>query len=436
MRLAVVDPSFHWPPTGGSWVDLREVLVRLRARGLEVSLFTVRCDDAFIPRGTITADPGFPAEILPVSRKKSDWPSVLKNAVTSFQPDTVLITNTFSFGPDLIEMFAEYPVFIRIYGFEIVCPNYMSVRRNTRISEWNQPTREPVCPLSYLTHPTACTWCALRSFGRLFHPFRSRREPMNPLAGEYFQLGAFWPWYHEKAVSSLNRVQGILVYNDFIAEKFSRIDVPIHRIPGGVDTVHFSPGAAKSTPRLIVMPGRVQDPRKGFPVFQSAVHELQERYPELLGDLEIKVTDPSLESTDPVIQSTGWIPFPEMPELYRSAYFCVIPTNWPEPFGLTALEAMACGAPVIASDIGGFQQTVLDQETGLRVPPGDPHALADAMIMLLQNPELRDTLSRNAVSRAGEMFEWDRVVARYYVPLFGGQSEKMEPPAQLPCIMD
>jgi glycosyltransferase involved in cell wall biosynthesis len=64
----------------------------------------------------------------------------------------------------------------------------------------------------------------------------------------------------------------------------------------------------------------------------------------------------------------------------------LVPSLWPEPFGVTAVEAMAAGRPVIASDTGGLRDIVAHSQTGLLVPPGDAVALRDAIAHLLSNP--------------------------------------------------
>ena len=66
-------------------------------------------------------------------------------------------------------------------------------------------------------------------------------------------------------------------------------------------------------------------------------------------------------------------------KLYYSAADVFVTTPWYEPFGITPLEAMACGTPVIGSSVGGIKYSVADGETGYLVPPRDPYALADKL---------------------------------------------------------
>ena len=93
---------------------------------------------------------------------------------------------------------------------------------------------------------------------------------------------------------------------------------------------------------------------------------------------------------------------------YYGAADVFVTTPWYEPFGITPVEAMACGVPAIGSAVGGIRTTVLDGETGFLVPPRDPAALAGKLTTLLHDPALRERMSRRALERA-RGFTWDAV---------------------------
>jgi glycosyltransferase involved in cell wall biosynthesis len=100
----------------------------------------------------------------------------------------------------------------------------------------------------------------------------------------------------------------------------------------------------------------------------------------------------------------------ELPALLRSADL-VVCAPWYEPFGMVALEAMACGVPVVATAVGGLAETVIDGVTGLHVPPRRPERLAEAIAALLADPVRRAELGRAGARRARERYDWDRVAA-------------------------
>lgn len=94
---------------------------------------------------------------------------------------------------------------------------------------------------------------------------------------------------------------------------------------------------------------------------------------------------------------------------YYAAADVFITTPWYEPFGITPLEAMACGTPVIGSNVGGVKYSVADGETGLLVPADDPEALAEKICELVNNDDLRNRMGKNAIKRVNEHFTWAKV---------------------------
>lgn len=114
----------------------------------------------------------------------------------------------------------------------------------------------------------------------------------------------------------------------------------------------------------------------------------------------------------PGVYATGAWPHRLAIEALRRSLFTVAPSQWPEPFGLVALEAAAAGKPIVASDIGGLRDIVADGETGFLVPPEDREALAGAMQRLIGDAELRGRLGAAARERAG-MFSPATIVPQF-----------------------
>jgi glycosyltransferase involved in cell wall biosynthesis len=98
----------------------------------------------------------------------------------------------------------------------------------------------------------------------------------------------------------------------------------------------------------------------------------------------------------------------ELPPLLRSADLLVSISEY-DPTGVLAIQAMACGTPVIASAVGGQVDAVLDGTTGILVEPGRPALLAQRIRQLLAHPMLLEAYSVAAADRARSRYSWDRI---------------------------
>lgn len=94
---------------------------------------------------------------------------------------------------------------------------------------------------------------------------------------------------------------------------------------------------------------------------------------------------------------------------YYSAADVFVTVPWYEPFGITPLEAMACGRPVIGAKVGGIRFTVRDGQTGFHVPPRDPAAIADKLLLLYRDAPLRERLGYQALQWVNSRFTWRQV---------------------------
>jgi D-inositol-3-phosphate glycosyltransferase len=124
----------------------------------------------------------------------------------------------------------------------------------------------------------------------------------------------------------------------------------------------------------------------------------------------------------------------ELLKLYYSAADVFVTTPWYEPFGMTPVEAMACGTPVVGARVGGIQYSVLDGATGYLVPPNDPVALAERLNQICCSRRLAERLSSGAVRRAHTLFRWERV-ARSLAALYADVEAAADaiPAQQLPA---
>jgi glycosyltransferase involved in cell wall biosynthesis len=147
---------------------------------------------------------------------------------------------------------------------------------------------------------------------------------------------------------------------------------------------------------------------KGIDVLLRAYAECKSPSPLIL--IGRRCSDTPAEFPPNVVFLSSWPHDAVMEAWYRSS-IALVPSVWPEPFGMVVIEAMAAGRPVIASRIGGLPDILVDGETGFLVPPGDPIALRRAIEHLLADPILRERMGEAGKRRVTE-FRADTVVPR------------------------
>ena len=203
-----------------------------------------------------------------------------------------------------------------------------------------------------------------------------------------------------------------------------RLGVPraaIAVIPCGVNLHTFAPTgpvADRSPGQCRVLSvGRLVE-RKGFQALIRAMRLVPDAECVIVGGLPADqlATDPQarrlreLARTSQVadrVRLVGAVPREEMPAWYRSADVLVA-APWYEPFGLTPLEAMACGVPVIGTAVGGLTDTIVDGRTGDLVPARDPQVLGEAIGRLLADRPRRFAYATAALDRARQCYSWSR----------------------------
>lgn len=129
----------------------------------------------------------------------------------------------------------------------------------------------------------------------------------------------------------------------------------------------------------------------------------------------------------------------EILKYYYSAADVFVTTPWYEPFGITPIEAMACGTPVVGAAVGGVKFTVKDGETGYLVPPNEPELLAKRLLHLLNQPQLMSLFGRQSIRRSLDHFTWQKVtsaVAAVYEEVLSGIAALADMEAPQLAILD
>jgi phosphatidylinositol alpha-mannosyltransferase len=184
-------------------------------------------------------------------------------------------------------------------------------------------------------------------------------------------------------------------------------------IPNGVlIPEHAEPGGRE---HRIVFVGR-HDPRKGMPVLLRAWPEIHRRTGARLrivgaDPLMVRLALTRAGVGSEAIDSLGFLSQDDLTEELSSAKALVAPSLGGESFGMVLTRAFACATPVVSSDISGYRDVMTD-ETGALVPPGEPDALAEAVVGLLEDEPRRERFGAAARRLAEERYSWDDIGRR------------------------
>jgi phosphatidylinositol alpha-mannosyltransferase len=279
----------------------------------------------------------------------------------------------------------------------------------------------PALPLTVLRHSNAT------NVGT-FHAFRN--TPLTYFYGKPILRPFFRKLHGHIVVSSAAQ--------DFVGEYF-RADYRI--IPNGIDFPRFNTRyppleqLADGRPTVLFV-GRLEK-RKGLKFLLRAWPKVLERQPN--ARLVVVGRGRPLEGYRRFAARQGWSPSDvvfagyvaaeDLPRYYQACDVFCAPNTGQESFGIVLLEAMAAGAPIVASDIPGYRDVVSDGEQGLLVEPKNPGAIADAVLRLLANPELRANMRRAGQEKA-RAYDWPRVateVLDYYFEVLARREAEPEP---------
>ncbi len=286
--------------------------------------------------------------------------------------------------------------------------------------------------------------------------FQTRQFDIVHCHGMFWPEISYWAIRYSEAVHVVTfltagfriRTTGARVFRLLFRKHLARIHglVPISRrawqafcayvpgepriIPSGVDLERFRPGLPPlpekdpSRPTVLFL-GRL-DRRKGLPVLLNAFPKVLSAFPG--ARLVVVGKGPERTRAEKLCHKLGLsravifagvVPAEQLGRYYCGCDVYCSPALGGETLGIVLLEAMASGAPVVASRIPGYDETVEDGVSGLLVPPADPDQLASALIQVLSDPELRRRLAASGLARA-QQYAWPLIARRtaaYYEEL-------------------
>ena len=335
------------------------------------------------PRFPVVSGPHLEAKVKSVLRRE--------------RPDFVLVANGNLFKPYLIRASLEIPCAVKLYCYEMMCPmSFGLMFRNGKICEYN-----------FLKYPFRCALC-------LDDKRRIVSNP-DPERAEFLRSFAFlYPVYHRLVEKSLTVPAGFIATSLYMKSRFREAidDSRITVIPEGVEAGRFVPVTKRPDQvKRVFFPGRTWDAMKGFDVLIRACRMLSRKRK----DFRVCVSGSERPgfSYPSFVEFLGWVSESDLPITYGTSDVVVIPSIWPEPFGLSGLEAMSCAVPVLASRTGGIVDFIEHEEDGLLVEPGDHIGLCEQLDYILDDEDERHRLGNNARKKVLGEYAWPKITDRY-----------------------
>lgn len=266
-----------------------------------------------------------------------------------------------------------------------------------------------------------------------------RRHKYSPLTGKICDKAAGWRCYFEgaflkrdpearfglryesigrklKRLRALGRADGILVGSRFMKDELAHNGIAAEKIQvlaPAVNKPRATPSPVPSTPHILFVGQLIRG--KGVDLLFRALRRLNVAFEVTLAGTG-NAKDELSRLADELglaerVRFAGFLSQKELTALYRRSRLIVVPSRWPEPFGMVGLEAMWHGRPVVAFDVGGIADWLRHEVTGLLAPAGDTDALAVEMEHVLSDLSLARSLGSEGYRCVKEQFGFDRYLS-------------------------
>jgi glycosyltransferase involved in cell wall biosynthesis len=249
-----------------------------------------------------------------------------------------------------------------------------------------------------------------------FHPFI-----VSVWGSDVFDFPEISPLHRALLRFNLSRADRVLSTGVIMARQTNRFThKPVKVTPFGVDINQFSPMTRVVHPGIVVGTVKTLEPKYGVEYLLHAFKVVSERNPQLRLSLLVVGGGSQQEPLEALaarlkiqesVTFTGHVPYREIARCHNMIDVSVF-TSTSEAFGVAAVEASACGNPVVASNVGGLPEVVEHGVTGFIVPPRDPQKTADAIEKLVLDASLRSCMGSAGRQRVKKLFNWDDNVSQ------------------------
>ena len=387
MRVLIVHD--YGAPIGGAEHVSLALRDGLRARGHEARLFGSRAQPFSMPL-PILADDVCYGTFSPVRRVTQAInpfaAAALKRVIADFRPDVVHVRMFLTqLSPSILPILKQVPALLHVVNYDLICP------LNTKLLPDGSPCTYRA---GWVCHKAGCL--SLAGMARHAVQQRGLRRHFD----DAFDL--------------------VVTNSHWVRRKLEADGVRVDEtIWNGVPVTTQRPPLGANAPPTIAFAGRLVA-KKGVNVLIEAMARVVREVPGarllIAGDgpdrpaLENRARELGLGLN---VSFLGHLPREEMERAFAAAWAQAAPSLWEEPFGLVAAEAMMRGTAAIVSDAGGLAEQVEHGVTGLKVPPGDVAACAEAIMAILGDRALAERMGAAGRARAIERFTEDRVLEQF-----------------------
>lgn len=382
MRVLLVND--YASPTGGAEILIRNLRDGLRAHGHEARLLASRARPEGVGWSADYSCQGTLSSLrMPLQVFNSSARRAIRDAIRDFRPDVVHVGLFLTqLSPSILAPLRDVPALYHVQWYRAICPLGTKLLPDGSQCEvpWGIACLRNRCVGVH-------DWVPLMIQRSLWERDRSAFDTF---------------------VAPSNRLKTLVERAGLSPVEVVPNAVPVPAVARTVDIEENSIGYAG---RFVA--------EKGVQTLVDAFEIVIKHQPGarlvLVGDgperpaIEARITASHLGES---VEITGWLPREEADRRLARVAVQAVPSLWEEPFGLAAVEAMVRGTPVVASQSGGLSEVIEQGRTGTLVPPGDPQALARALLRLLEDREAARRLARAAQLTARERYDPDLFVER------------------------
>ena len=351
---------------GGAEILLLSLRSALRRLGHDARLFSSDAADIGMQNLADYTCHGTISRFRTLLQSANPWAAIrLRQVLAEFRPDVVHVQMFLAqLSPLILPLLRNVPAIYHVVWYRPICPLGTKMLPDRTLCHW---------PPGLVCHRTGClSW-------RQWLPLMMQMKL----------------WRRWRGVFDLIVANSVPVQERLLAEGIGPVEV----LPNGFPA--REPRSRLSSVPAIAFAGRLVR-EKGVDVLLRAFGMVKRQISAakllILGDGPERRAIESLitELGHNTVEMLGFQPMEEVERIFRESWVVAVPSIWQEPFGQVAIEAMMNGVAVVASASGGLSQIVRHGETGFLVPPGEPRALAAALLRILSDRELAEKMGRSA----------------------------------------